>query len=96
MHFWFWNSDLHIGMVLIITFIVGAMIGIISSFPLTVKKNKKIKELTERISRLSIPLEIIDPGIESQDSGFSTRNPGSDSRDFGKDTPDPEFEDVNQ
>ena len=93
LQFWFWKADLHIGLVLIITFIIGAMIGIISSFPLIVRKNKKIRDL---ISQQGVPLEIIDQETEVLDTDTINTNSDSDKRDKGQEPPDPEFEDVIQ
>ena len=44
---WFWSVDMHTGLVLIITFAVGTLLGIVSSVPLAVKRKKQIRELRE-------------------------------------------------
>ena len=54
---WFWNADVHLGFVLILTFVIGALIGILFSIPLIVKKNKKINQQSELIERMSQTVE---------------------------------------
>ena len=50
MKFWFWKSETHLGMVLIIFFIAGALIGIAASLPAIIRKNNQIRDLNKKLS----------------------------------------------
>ncbi len=83
---WFWSVDIHTGLVLIITFAVGTLLGIFSSVPRLMKKKKEIKDLREKLSTRPDPDENarLDREEPADLADPSDRNQLAD----------PEFEDV--
>jgi putative membrane protein len=75
---WFWTVDIPAGLALIVTFAVGILLGIISSLPRLMKRNREIRDLKEKIAQ----------GTERE----GTTDAAGPSK-KGDDT-DPEFEDV--
>ena len=50
MKLWFWQAEVHLGLVLIIFFSLGALIGITASLPAIIGKNRQIKDLNKKLS----------------------------------------------
>jgi uncharacterized integral membrane protein len=75
---WFWTVDIPAGLALIVTFAIGVLLGIISSLPRVMKRNREIRELKDKLM-VEINRE------EKTDNGESSQI---------KDQADPEFEDV--
>lgn len=82
---WFWSVDIHTGLILIITFVTGTLLGIISSVPLAVKRKKQIRELRELAEGRSAGQDHEPSEEPYSESGGSQGRQGSD---------DPEFEDL--
>ena len=81
---WFWSVDIHTGLVLIITFSVGTLLGILSSVPRVMKRKREIKDLREKLSGRPDQNEPPD-----QDKLPDMDEPSERDR-----SADPEFEDV--
>ncbi len=47
---WFWDADIHLGLILILTFVLGALIGVLFSIPMIMRKNKQISRQSEIIT----------------------------------------------
>jgi len=50
MKFWFWDAETYLGLVLIIFFVAGGILGIASSLPAIIDKNKQIRDLMKKLS----------------------------------------------
>jgi uncharacterized integral membrane protein len=50
MKLWFWQLEVHLGIILILFFSLGAIIGIAASLPAIIEKNKQIKDLNKKLS----------------------------------------------
>lgn len=81
---WFWSVDIPVGLVLIITFIVGTLLGIISSVPRLMKRKKEIRDLKEKLSAKPDQDESLNLDELPDTDGPSERDRSAD----------PEFEDV--
>ena len=83
---WFWQIDIHTGLVLIMTFTLGTLLGIVSSLPRLMKRKREIRDLKEKLAA--------EPDQqESEASAASSADPAMSS---DKNEPeDPEFEDIN-
>lgn len=75
---WFWSVNIPAGLALIVTFIIGILLGIISSLPRVMKQGREIRELREKLA------------VEITREGTSSTEDHSQMGDLS----DPEFEDV--
>jgi uncharacterized integral membrane protein len=69
MKLWFWDAETYLGLVLIIFFASGALIGIAASLPAVIAKNREIKNLRKKLSSGKDNSEPV-PDNESADPEF--------------------------
>jgi uncharacterized integral membrane protein len=73
---WFWSAETNLGLVLIVFFALGALIGLLASVPEIIRKNRQIRDLTKQLPQEKTGDE---PGLmdRSNDPEFEDINEGS-------------------
>lgn len=79
MKLWFWQAEIHLGLVLIIFFSLGVLIGIAASLPAIIGKNRQIKDLNKKLlsgNNVNEPPMVVtseDPEFEDIDTTSSLK-----------------------
>ncbi len=55
---WFWQIESSLGLLLLISFSIGAILGMLISYPLIVKKNKLLRQRDRRVKELLEKIEM--------------------------------------